>query len=222
METLDPDVLGLDVLGLDVLGPYSVLPPPDLAAVNAAAPGGPALADGAPDVPLLLRPFVWLLALAVLPLRAAGRAGERFLEGYERGADAAGRAVLRGCRAVGRALVRVLGPLGRWLHRLLSPAWRLLVRAWDRTQVWLMTVLFRPLGQLSRWVLGRFRPAVERALGWGRAVVSRLEPVYVVVGRAAMAVDRAADRLGTRVRRAWAPVQHAVGRLRRNRDARDD
>lgn len=109
--------------------------------------------------------------------------------------------------------MRVLGPLGRLLRRLATPVWHAVVRLWDRAGLWLTRRLLRPLGRLWRVLLVRFGPNVERLVAWGRAVVARLEPVVAVLERVVLAVDGSADRLGSLLVRAWAPVARAVAVL---------
>jgi hypothetical protein len=190
--------------------------PADVRAVAAA---------GTHDLRRPLRPFVWLLAVGVLLLRAAGQGGVRVLEGYERAADATGRAVVRAAKASWRAVLRVLGPLGRLLRRLLAPAWRLVVRLWDRLGLWLLLRLLRPVGRVARRVLARVQPALVRLLARVQAVLARLEPALQALLGVVGAIERGADRLAMLVRRAWVPVARATpglaGRRRSSRDPDD-
>ncbi len=173
------------------------------------------------DVRPVLRPLVWLAAVLLLPFRSAGRAIDRFLEVYERGADAAGRAVARAARAVARTVVRLLGPLGRALRRALRPVWRVLRTVWDRAGLWLLLLLLRPMSRFARRCARALRPAVDRVVAWGKALARLTEPVTRRVLAAATAVDRAADRLGQRIRRVWAPVSRAMSSLSGCRTVRD-
>ena len=176
------------------------------------------------QVPRAVRPLVWLLAALWLPLRVAGSATGRGLEAYDRGTDAVGRAVARAARAVGRGLlrlVRLLGPLGRALRAAVAPVLRVLRRAWDRLGLWVLLRLLRPVGRFFRRLLTRAQPLIERATAVLRAVTARLEPVERALGVVVVALDGATDRAVQRLRRAFAPVGHAVAVLARALGARD-
>ncbi len=162
-----------------------------------------------------LRPVVWLLAVGWLALQSAGNALGRFLDGYDRAANAAGRAVAR----LGRALLRALGPLGRVLRRLAMPVLRVLRRLWDALGVRLLLRMSRPLGRWARAAWHRLHPLVERLQSLTLRLAARLEPVLRALVAVTDAVEAAAARVGARCRRAWAPVARAVLDLRRPRRA---
>jgi hypothetical protein len=158
-----------------------------------------------------LRPLVWALAVGWLALHKTGDGLLRVLDGYDRAANAVGRAAAR----LGRALLRVLGPLGRLLRRLAVPVLRLLRRIWDALGVRLLLRMFRPLGRWARAVWDRLHPLAERLRQAVRRLAVRLEPVVRRLAAFTAAVEAAAARLGARWRRAWTPVARAVLALRR-------
>lgn len=157
-----------------------------------------------------LRPVVWSLAVVWLALQRTGDGLFRVLDGYDRGANAVGRAAAR----AGRAVLRALGPLGRLLRRLAMPVLRLVRRAWDVLGVRLLLRMFRPLGRWARAIWNRLLPLAERLRLGLQGLAARLEPVLQRLAAAAAAVEAAAARLGARWRRLWAPVARAVQSLR--------
>lgn len=167
-------------------------------------------------VPRALRPLVWLTAVLWLPVRLGLRGGERVLEAYDDGANAAWRAVVRAAKALGRAFVRVFGPLGRAVKRALVPLWRLVRRLWDRLGLWVLLRMLKPLRRGFAWLLESLRPLAVRARRAMAALVDRLEPVWDRVLAWTGAVDDAVTRLGRRIGRALAPVGRAVRALSRS------
>lgn len=167
--------------------------------VDAAAHTGRVADD---DVKPALRPLVWLVAAAWLPVRAAGRLGGRFLLWYDRTTTRASRALLRWLRALGRAIARIARPLAGMFSWLAHAARR--ARRWLVLQVF--TPVSRMLSAVARPVVRRAAPAVAAADRAVRRLVIRLAPLARALG------DRLAA-LGGVVARITRPVTAAARRF---------
>jgi hypothetical protein len=163
--------------------------------------------DEAAEQPVhpLLRPFVWLAAIVWLPLQKAGHLFVVFLHGYERGADAVGRAFMSGARAVGRAAVRLFRPLGG-LFAFVAGVWR-------RFSLWALNYVFRPVGRRLQSAFERVEPAARRFV---RVVDRGARRAWQALAPIAAAIAAAARRLAGPLARAVRRLALAVRRSARN------
>lgn len=151
-------------------------------------------------------PLAWTMAVLWLLLQATGRGAARFLQAYERGWSAAERATVR----VARAAFEALGSLGRALRTLFGPMLDVLRRIWAILGVYVLRVVFRPLGRLGRWLLARLRPIADRLDRWKRRLIARVAPVLaslvVRMEDGMAAVERLAASLRVQLRPVLAPI----------------
>jgi hypothetical protein len=157
----------------------------------------------------VLTPVVWALAAGWLVLQALGRTGLWLLTVVDEGTTA----VAQGCGGAARALVRALGPLGRALQRALTPLGRALRRAWAWAGRRVFLALGRALGRWARLLVRRLRPLVSGAVRLVRRAAVLAEPVVARLATAGAVIERAATRLGSALRRAWAPWRRATAAL---------